>query len=113
MYLLYFPQQNEFVRYDNFRFVGLQEEKKFWHFLKKMPANLLEIMNESGFQVAEPTDGHSFCEEKRRLLKRVTQFAVYDLVQQKTVTGTGKDWVEALNNLAGQLMKVNSANPAA
>ncbi len=113
MYLLYFPHRNEFVRYDNFRFVGLQEEKKFWHFLKKMPANLLEILNESGFQAAEPTDGQSFFEEKRRFLRLTAQFSVYDLVQQKNVTGTGKDWVDALNNLAGQLTKVNSANPAA
>ncbi len=107
MYLLYFPQQNTFVRYDNFRFVGIPEEKKFWHFLKKMPPNLLEILRECGYQVSAPAGDKPFYQEKRRFLRRMTHLTVYDPVQQTNVSGTGKDWVEALNNLTAQLRKAN------
>jgi len=103
MHLIYFPNENTFVLYDSYKFVGLKQEKKFWHFTRKMPKNLLEIVNEIGFNVAEPTGELPVFEEKRRLLKKVAFIHVYDPARQANITGTGNTWVDALNDLVTRL----------
>ncbi|MDJ1482176.1 hypothetical protein QNI16_16855 [Cytophagaceae bacterium YF14B1] len=110
MHLIYYPQKNTFVLFNDFTFVGIPEEKKFWHFLRRMPKNLLEILQEIGFNITKPMEGAKFFDEKKGLFRTTVNLNVYDPEKQLHISGTGKTWIDALNDL---VIKLNASANAA
>lgn len=113
MHLIYYPNRNTFVLFDDFTFVGIPEEKKFWHFTRRMPKNLPEILQEAGFNVTKPIGELPFYNEKKSLFKSTVSLNVYDQDRQVTISGGGKAWIDALNDLAVKLKMATSAGGVA
>ncbi|MDJ1506646.1 hypothetical protein [Xanthocytophaga agilis] len=100
-YLVFLKDSQQFYLYTDYTFVGIPQEKLYWHFIKRKP-DVITVLNEIGYKVS-PSGSKKTIIKTSFLFYTKLYVTLYDQQNQKEICVSSNSWLCALNKLTTQL----------
>ncbi|MDJ1499926.1 hypothetical protein [Xanthocytophaga agilis] len=103
-HLVFLKDNLQFYLYTDYTFVGIRQDKIYWHFIKRKP-DVIKVLNEIGYKVSQ-SHSRKTIKETSFLFYTKVHITVFDQQTQKEICVKSSTWIGALNKLLPVLSDV-------